>query len=908
MSFRRIHQSKSQNSHTSSSASQFVPRSLPVQEPKRLSTQEDIETEAFQQNKFEALGLQLKEKYGTITPVEQEKLGVLQAKKDSFWGQRTEWAKAQPNSLEASIRNSQSAQFPEAKVSAEPNPIQAKGGTTSDRSESSVEQQSNKTGLLNTLKAGVERLSGYSLDNVRVHYNSPKPAQLQALAYTQGTEIHVAPGQEKHLPHEMWHVVQQAQGRVQPTHQFDGVDINNNEGLEREAEQMGELALASASAIGASPIQTMPFNSPPLERSRFARSIVQRVGGEKSGYDPDDIAKESFRTAVKELFDLARQVNRIRKKLATKKNETKLKSLSESEKGKQVKGAYAEDIIAINLDANWLSTMLTKPDVIKAILKDALAESIIPSGEDATVEKKITELNEKISVNLDSEEILDKTWTSKEGGSQPVAKILTGGDLYVIKTRKDEGSGVFRDIYKKLGKSDDEHNEYVLDDFEKRTRRFAYMEKGYYQWMSFKEKGFLTGKTQNLIGTTLGISSDAIDPTDFNSQFLTKDEKAITEKLVTPADTPENRENRKIALAYMHQWKGSGPGQRGLSLASTDKENAIFGNAGESFRTEDGAKFKVDLAKTNPADNILINHYSVDSGTRSKLDQGDKDTANRILGEQGKGGKKGKKGKVYQYERSVLKNREIFLRNLKPEAVVSITLHTADMQIDRDAPLFNAQKKAAIDSSEASKGAKEGIARKAKLEQDLAEAERVRSEAQESMNKANTNKENAKERREKCDPKASRKTWRDDLEMYMTNYRYWDYCFSYWSDQVTKQTELIKQAEVDIARLTVEILECDSQIDYFKSLIKTKPDGPNEHAKRGWATGELYWQGYEAGLQMVKGKKLTTKQAIEEIFNRAYEEGAKKAEAEKKGDTTYTEKYDAYWEGYGNALRTALVT
>jgi hypothetical protein len=98
---------------------------------------------------------------------------------------------------------------------------------------------SNQTGLPDNLKAGVENLSGYSLDDVRVHYNSPKPAQLQALAYTQGTEIHVAPGQEEHLPHEAWHVVQQMQGRVKPTVQMKGVQINNALELEREADVMG---------------------------------------------------------------------------------------------------------------------------------------------------------------------------------------------------------------------------------------------------------------------------------------------------------------------------------------------------------------------------------------------------------------------------------------------------------------------------------------------------------------------------------------------------------------------------------------------------------------------------------------------------------------------------------------------
>ena len=77
----------------------------------------------------------------------------------------------------------------------------------------------NNTGLPDRLKAGVESLSGLAMDDVRVHYNSAKPAEVQALAYTQGTDIHVGPGQEQHLPHEAWHVAQQKQGRVSPMRQ-----------------------------------------------------------------------------------------------------------------------------------------------------------------------------------------------------------------------------------------------------------------------------------------------------------------------------------------------------------------------------------------------------------------------------------------------------------------------------------------------------------------------------------------------------------------------------------------------------------------------------------------------------------------------------------------------------------------
>jgi len=106
-----------------------------------------------------------------------------------------------------------------------------------------IQKKENNTGLPDTLKTGIENLSGYSMDDVKVHYNSDKPSQLQAHAYAQGTEIHIASGQEKHLAHEAWHVVQQKQGRVQPTVQRKGLlNINDDAGLEKEADVMGGKA------------------------------------------------------------------------------------------------------------------------------------------------------------------------------------------------------------------------------------------------------------------------------------------------------------------------------------------------------------------------------------------------------------------------------------------------------------------------------------------------------------------------------------------------------------------------------------------------------------------------------------------------------------------------------------------
>ncbi|MDJ0737539.1 MAG: DUF4157 domain-containing protein [Nostocaceae cyanobacterium] len=156
--------------------------------------------------------------------------------------------------------------------------IQGKGERTGNSQESSEVSRPNKTGLPDRLKTGIENLSGYSMDDVKVHYNSSKPAQIQALAYTQGTDIHVASGEEKYLPHEAWHVVQQMQGRVKSTMQMKGVGINNDHGLESEADVMGEKAMQISSSDN-SPCEVSIQRSGGAKHLQRYHAVVQRWNG-----------------------------------------------------------------------------------------------------------------------------------------------------------------------------------------------------------------------------------------------------------------------------------------------------------------------------------------------------------------------------------------------------------------------------------------------------------------------------------------------------------------------------------------------------------------------------------------------------------------------------------------------------
>ena len=99
-----------------------------------------------------------------------------------------------------------------------------------------------KTGIPSVMKKSFEQSSGFSFDDVRVHYSSEKPAQLHAHAYTQGNDVFVAPGQEKHLPHELGHVVQQKSNMVKPNEEIGGLPLNTDPAMEYDADDIAQNA------------------------------------------------------------------------------------------------------------------------------------------------------------------------------------------------------------------------------------------------------------------------------------------------------------------------------------------------------------------------------------------------------------------------------------------------------------------------------------------------------------------------------------------------------------------------------------------------------------------------------------------------------------------------------------------
>jgi hypothetical protein len=136
-------------------------------------------------------------------------------------------------------------------------PIQAKGLQESTETPVSPAGQGGGAAMPDEVRGKMEAAFGTDFSGVRIHEGSGASA-LGALAYTQGTDIHFARGQydphgqqgQELLGHELAHVVQQAEGRVEATTQAKGLPVNDDESLEREADVLGVRAARGQSVRG----------------------------------------------------------------------------------------------------------------------------------------------------------------------------------------------------------------------------------------------------------------------------------------------------------------------------------------------------------------------------------------------------------------------------------------------------------------------------------------------------------------------------------------------------------------------------------------------------------------------------------------------------------------------------------
>ena len=126
--------------------------------------------------------------------------------------------------------------------------IQRKSGQGVEAFRVPMRQKAGGLPLPSEVRAKMETAFSADFSDVRVHIGHEATA-LGAIAYTWGTNIHFAPGQynphtlqgQKLLGHELWHVLQQKQGRVKNPF-GGGVAVIQDHALEAEADRMGVKA------------------------------------------------------------------------------------------------------------------------------------------------------------------------------------------------------------------------------------------------------------------------------------------------------------------------------------------------------------------------------------------------------------------------------------------------------------------------------------------------------------------------------------------------------------------------------------------------------------------------------------------------------------------------------------------
>lgn len=231
-----------------------------------------------------------------------------------------------------------------------------------------ITSEKDKTGIPRRMKAGFEHSSGFSFDDVRVHYNSEKPAQLHAHAYTQGNEVYVAPGQEKHLPHELGHVVQQKSDMVKPTGEIGGLPLNDNEEMEKGADMIAENA-ENAEDFGKMPVQAK-FNGD---------GIVQR-----NAVDTQDAYNgwAGFGSTFVGMLGIAGGIGSF---LYTKHNDRKHRYIEEIEKYADAACDAQEEQVAANEQYNHLKN--DDPDKIKAYAEISKLKAKVERNYNAAINK-----------------------------------------------------------------------------------------------------------------------------------------------------------------------------------------------------------------------------------------------------------------------------------------------------------------------------------------------------------------------------------------------------------------------------------------------------------------------------------------------------------------------------------------
>ncbi|HEY9878109.1 MAG TPA: DUF4157 domain-containing protein [Leptolyngbyaceae cyanobacterium] len=205
----------------------------------------------------------------------------------------------------ATVAGTPSHQFEQIAIQPPPTQTKLAGGDSSEQATEQHEGSTNqgnqsKTGNLpDTIQAKMENAFNADFSDVNVYENSASAKDLNAIAYTQGNEIHFAPGHspyssqgQEYLGHELSHVVQQRSGIVQTTHTENGYAVNDDASLEAQADEEGRRAAKGEAVRSETTAGNQPVSSASVQKKSQPIQMWRDVpGGIRFGLKEPDTAK-----------------------------------------------------------------------------------------------------------------------------------------------------------------------------------------------------------------------------------------------------------------------------------------------------------------------------------------------------------------------------------------------------------------------------------------------------------------------------------------------------------------------------------------------------------------------------------------------------------------------------------------
>lgn len=311
------------------------------------------------------------------------------------------------------------------------------------------QQSVNRTGIPTQMKLDFERRSGLSFDDVRVHYNSDKPARIGALAYTQGNQVHIGPGQERHLRHELGHVVQQKMKRITPNKSVSGFPINNDPMLEMMADRQLQSCSVAKHVGGLSHSMQIPYTSLQSDQNNFSLVIqckqIIPLDQRLLAFDAD-VTEE-----ISELKDLVNQYVALDNTEGTRKQQeylleqmALLLTNNENSKIKRAWNVIQDELFFVqhqnfSLIGSQIDPWehMAKASYIRKLNEKALRQNLLPSSDKIMKPEKL--ISTLSSCHIKHLEDQLETWRSSNSDDSRILKNQEDLQKKIVNMLTDQG-------------------------------------------------------------------------------------------------------------------------------------------------------------------------------------------------------------------------------------------------------------------------------------------------------------------------------------------------------------------------------------------------------------------------------------------------------------------------------------